>query len=1182
MPTLRVLSNSPSPSLYRVELALDGLDDRPRKASVEFALPLDDAEREQFRWYFEEYLQYPHDPAPAVAAGILERMTAFGGKIFRCLFDLNEEARVLWAEVEKNIAEFRFEIHAARDQSAVVPWELMQDPVNGVRPALAAKAFVRCTPQRSIVSSPKAGPVRVLLVISRPEGERDVPFRAVATRLTDSLDESFEIVALRPPTYKRFAEVLSAAATSGRPFHIVHFDGHGTFANLHATGRAVTPRNKRGYISFEDGAGRYVPGDKIGTLLARNGIPILVLNACQSARAEASSTPSEDLTGDTARAFLSFAHEASEAGVPGVVAMSHAIYVDTAAQFVAGLYVSLTLGHSLGEAVTLARRRLSSDSERHIWFESRVLQDWPVPVVYESRPLVCDTRQSGDSRIRTAPVLPERPKVGFWGRDASLLALDRAFDTSGLVLLHGYAGNGKTSTAAEFARWYERTGGVPPGHVLYTSFETYTPLRAALDQLADRFRAELDSDWLSLPDEAARRSAGLSLLRSRPFLWIWDNLEPVSGFPPGTASTWTPKEQNELRDFLCDAAGTPARILLASRRDESEWLRGLPHRVALAALDPVERFQLAAAVARGSQGTLGAASDWMPLLDFSGGNPMALTVLIRQALQQGLATRGDIENFVQRLREGEAEFADEKSEARSASLAASLQYGFQDAFKEDERKQLALLELFQGFVDVETLGLILVELGELPQDCTEGLPPLLNRAAAIGQLTAVMKGFYTIHPALPWFFRRLVQKYYAGRNEELIRAFLHAEARVGEGIHSHYELRDRGIVAHLRYEEANLIQAFRLATVRGLWEEAAGVLRPVAVLYEHLGRVIEWARLVQQIEPHFIDPASYGPRPGVKENDWALVLGYRVRLTRDSGQFEEAQKMQSLLAEHGWKRAGTIVDRGAVLAAGEKLEGAISEPSDLLLRRPEDLNSNEVGAVIDLAVQLNALAQIQRRLGLPECALAYKQASIIARQVGDWRIVSACCDNLIYAYTEIANIQDLDKAEFWATKSLALAPKVGPHWWAKAHAGVGRVWRRRFLKTLQGGTPELDPLLRAEQSLLQAEQWLLDYSTVEDQALVHSELGNVYTYLGKPDTALAHFQQALKYDDQAGKHRDAANLRFNVALMLGNGKQFKEAIQYALAALSGYERLGLGDTFQAGQTRQLLSYLRAGIAPQAV
>jgi MoxR-like ATPase len=53
--------------------------------------------------------------------------------------------------------------------------------------------------------------------------------------------------------------------------------------------------------------------------------------------------------------------------------------------------------------------------------------------------------------------VPPAPDVGFFGRDETLLALDRAFDNDNILLLHAYAGSGKTTTAAEFARWYALT-----------------------------------------------------------------------------------------------------------------------------------------------------------------------------------------------------------------------------------------------------------------------------------------------------------------------------------------------------------------------------------------------------------------------------------------------------------------------------------------------------------------------------------------------------------------------------------------------------------------------------------------------------------------------------------------------------------------------------------------------------
>ena len=117
-------------------------------------------------------------------------------------------------------------------------------------------------------------------------------------------------------------------------------------------------------------------------------------------------------------------------------------------------------------------------------------------------------------------------------------------------------------------------------------------------------------------------------------------------------------------------------------------------------------------------------------------------------------------------------------------------------------------------------------------------------------------------------------------------------------------------------------------------------------------------------------------------------------------------------------------------------------------------------------------------------------------------------------------------------------------------------------------------MLNALGNLRDAERSLQTSSTVSDQTLVHSELGTVYTYLNQPAVALEHFQQAIKLDARSGKYREVANLQFNVAIMLGNNGQLKEAIEYATAALAGYERLGLGNEFQAQETRRMLGVLR--------
>ena len=172
--------------------------------------------------------------------------------------------------------------------------------------------------------------------------------------------------------------------------------------------------------------------------------------------------------------FGTLAQEVMDAGVAGVVAMRYNVYVVTAAQFVADLYAELVRGQTLGAAVTMGRKQLQANPDRSIAYDPLPLQDWCVPVVYESMPIrlfpvqkkadgLTITIQAGDTASSRGTLdndLPRPPDAGFFGRDETLLALDRAFDTQPVVLLHAYAGSGKTSTAAEFARWYSLTGGI--------------------------------------------------------------------------------------------------------------------------------------------------------------------------------------------------------------------------------------------------------------------------------------------------------------------------------------------------------------------------------------------------------------------------------------------------------------------------------------------------------------------------------------------------------------------------------------------------------------------------------------------------------------------------------------------------------------------------------------------------
>jgi hypothetical protein len=297
-------------------------------------------------------------------------------------------------------------------------------------------------------------------------------------------------------------------------------------------------------------------------------------------------------------------------------------------------------------------------------------------------------------------------------------------------------------------------------------------------------------------------------------------VEPVAGFPAGTKSHWAAKEQSELADFLRAARSTKARFLLTSRRDERAWLHDLPARVELPPLAFEDRVRMTEEPANKHGRRLEDIEEWRTLLRFTQGNPLTLTVLVGQALRDGLRTRRQIEGFVDRLRAGEANFKDEASEGRTRSLAASLACGFENAFTETERKRLALLHLFQGFVDADALRTMGNPDGDRCLHEVRGLTreagiALLDRAAEIGLLTPLGGGYYTIHPALPWFFGQLFQQYYAAMRTAATRAFVGAAHGLGDDYHSQY-VEGMNIQDEDRTGLASWEKSFRILLTRNL------------------------------------------------------------------------------------------------------------------------------------------------------------------------------------------------------------------------------------------------------------------------------------------------------------------------------------------------------------------------------
>jgi hypothetical protein len=110
--TLRIRQAAEPDGRHRVDLDLDeagGADGwgARRSAMTRFAFTVASTDRERLRWYFEDYLDYPADPAPAVARDVETTMTALGVALFKAVFHSGDDARDLWATIRDRLPSLR-------------------------------------------------------------------------------------------------------------------------------------------------------------------------------------------------------------------------------------------------------------------------------------------------------------------------------------------------------------------------------------------------------------------------------------------------------------------------------------------------------------------------------------------------------------------------------------------------------------------------------------------------------------------------------------------------------------------------------------------------------------------------------------------------------------------------------------------------------------------------------------------------------------------------------------------------------------------------------------------------------------------------------------------------------------------------------------------------------------------
>jgi len=217
-----------------------------------------------------------------------------------------------------------------------LPWELLHDEQGFL--ALRARhpvSIMRRLPQKELPpqSMTFEPPLRILLVTARPDNAGFVDPRCIARELLEEVSEQVEegkiaLEFLRPPTLKALRERLSD--TRHPPVHVLHFDGHGAFAQEHVSQDGLHFRTggpSQGLLAFENDEGKedLVAAGELAQILQDSGIRLAIFNACQSA------------VGAMDDVFSSVATRLIQGGIDAVVAMSASVLVACATRYSRGL-----------------------------------------------------------------------------------------------------------------------------------------------------------------------------------------------------------------------------------------------------------------------------------------------------------------------------------------------------------------------------------------------------------------------------------------------------------------------------------------------------------------------------------------------------------------------------------------------------------------------------------------------------------------------------------------------------------------------------------------------------------------------------------------------------------------------------------------------------------------------------
>ncbi len=260
-----------------------------------------------------------------------------GGMLWQSLFASPDiERRYLACQTEAGQRKgIRLKLTIESPDLMNLPWEYLYDPDGQTFPALSPRTpITRYTHPRQQEPPPLAlrPPLRILVVSAEPVEQPRLDVQSESELVMQAMgrlqqEGRVEIERLEHAT------VRSLQAMLRRPFHVLHYIGHGIYHE----------RITGGMLALEDEQGRQhaVSAAQLQYLLRDTTVRLAVFNACMTARGAAG---------------RSIAAELMRAGLSATLAMQFAISEQSATIFAGEFYRTLADGWSVDAAVAEGRK----------------------------------------------------------------------------------------------------------------------------------------------------------------------------------------------------------------------------------------------------------------------------------------------------------------------------------------------------------------------------------------------------------------------------------------------------------------------------------------------------------------------------------------------------------------------------------------------------------------------------------------------------------------------------------------------------------------------------------------------------------------------------------------------------------------------------------------------------------